>query len=47
VVLPPHLPGLLIAGTRNFAREYQSFRAGLRIFPDVGVTVPQEDQPEG
>ncbi|KAF2344622.1 hypothetical protein FHG87_024622 [Trinorchestia longiramus] len=42
VVLPPHQPPILINGTSNFAQEYQSFRAGLRIFPDVSLNLAQQ-----
>jgi len=47
VVMPPHQPAILINGTTNFAQEYQSFRAGLRIFPDVTVGLAQTLVEEG
>uniref|UniRef100_A0A6A7FN01 Calsyntenin-1 n=1 Tax=Hirondellea gigas TaxID=1518452 RepID=A0A6A7FN01_9CRUS len=47
VVMPPHQPAIIINGTANFAQEYQSFRAGLRIFPDVTVTLAQQMLEEG
>ncbi|KAK3853014.1 hypothetical protein Pcinc_040425, partial [Petrolisthes cinctipes] len=37
VVLQPHQPSIELNGTTNFAEEYESFRQGLRVFPDVGV----------
>lgn len=37
VVLQPHQPSIEINGTTNFAEEYESFRQGLRVFPDVGI----------
>ncbi|XP_076041247.1 calsyntenin 1 isoform X2 [Oratosquilla oratoria] len=37
LVLQPHQPSIEINGTTNFAEEYDSFRMGLRVFPDVGV----------
>ncbi|XP_050697797.1 calsyntenin-1-like [Eriocheir sinensis] len=37
VVMQPHQPSIELNGTTNFAEEYESFRQGLRVFPDVGV----------
>ena len=35
--MQPHQPSIEINGTSNFAKEYDSFRQGLRVFPDVGI----------
>ncbi|MCL4128189.1 UNVERIFIED_CONTAM: hypothetical protein GTU68_044020, partial [Idotea baltica] len=37
VVLQPHQPSIEINGTANFVEEYDAFRQGLRVFPDVGI----------
>lgn len=37
VVMQPHQPSIELNGTTNFAEEYEAFRQGLRVFPDVGI----------
>ncbi|RXG68551.1 Calsyntenin-1, partial [Armadillidium vulgare] len=37
VVLQPHQPSIEINGTTNFVKEYEAFRQGLRIFPDISI----------
>ena len=39
VVQQPRRPSVIINGTDNFAREYDAFRLGLRVFPDVSVFI--------
>ncbi|KAG0713369.1 Calsyntenin-3 [Chionoecetes opilio] len=37
MVMQPHQPSIELNGTSNFAEEYESFRQGLRVFPDVSI----------
>ena len=37
MVMQPHQPSIELNGTTNFAEEYESFRQGLRVFPDVSI----------
>ncbi|XP_059047113.1 calsyntenin-1 [Achroia grisella] len=37
MVLQPQVPSVLLNGTADLARDYATFRGGLRVFPDVSV----------
>lgn len=41
MVLQPQQPSVIINGSNNIAREYRDFRSGVRIFPDLKITVEQ------
>lgn len=39
MVLAPQTPSILLNGSADVARDYAHFRAGLTVFPDLGVSV--------
>lgn len=43
MVLQPQTPTILLNGSTDAARDYAHFRAGLRVFPDLGVHVVAGD----
>lgn len=44
MVLQPQQPSITINGSSNVAREYHHFRAGVRIFPNLKITVDHDDK---
>lgn len=44
MVLQPQQPSITINGSSNVAREYHDFRAGVRIFPDLKITVDHDEK---
>lgn len=43
MVLQPQTPSILLNGSGDAARDYAHFRAGLRVFADLGVRVVARD----
>lgn len=44
MVLQPQQPSISISGSSNVAREYRDFRGGVRVFPDLKITVEREQK---
>lgn len=44
MVLQPQQPSITINGSSNVAREYHHFRAGVRIFPNLKITVDHDEK---
>lgn len=44
MVLQPQTPNIIINGSNNIAREYQDFRGGVRIFPELKITIDHDEK---
>ncbi|KAK7573926.1 hypothetical protein V9T40_011117 [Parthenolecanium corni] len=44
MVLQPQQPSITINGSNNVAREYNDFRGGVRIFPDLRISVDDDNK---
>lgn len=44
MVLQPQQPSITINGSNNVAREYHDFRSGVRIFPDLKITIDHDEK---
>lgn len=44
MVLQPQQPSITINGSNNVAREYNDFRGGVRIFPDLRISVDNDNK---
>lgn len=46
MVMPADPPTILINGTPNLAREYESFMQGIELFSSISIFVNQENENE-